>query len=203
MAVILIFGLAVTGCGSKDKDNGEGEPGEYVPFSFDAWVEGVIRPFGNTLPVVTDNNVVAITASNSSGFSISFADIGYTYNSADTLIFTYQIDVTTPMAALTAKDPKDNSKDLENGAGWGVGNGMEYYLGHDTLSIYQGPQVRGTYDAAAKTGTFEVLMKFLPGAEGIGFQHNFWAEYPQGTKVAENSVYTVTIKKIENKAPAE
>ena len=198
LAVVLVFGLVV-GCGGKERENDQKEQEEFVfegPF--------VYTPWGNTSPTI-DANGVTIAADSSTGFSVSFESMGYTYNSKDILEITYSIDVTTQAAVLSAKrgwsDPGAPS-------GWGIGQGREYFLGYEgstELSNYVGTNhegkatiVDGTWDPATKTGTFQLRMDLFRGNDALQFQHNFWAEFPSGTKVAENSAYTLKFLKVEN-----
>jgi hypothetical protein len=194
LAVVLVFGLALLGCGSKSGD----PPPESKPFSFEGPWDGIIKPWGTDAPTITGNEI-AIPGGTSTGFYIGFNDIGYTYNRGDILIITYEIvEITTPAAVITFKSAKGSTlTDVnQSNSAWGIGNGREYVLGDAAKSVYDGPKVKGTYDAATKTGTFELLMHLING-DGIGFQHNAWAEF-DGVKVAENSKYTFKITKIEN-----
>jgi len=198
LAVVLVFGLALLGCGSKNDDTGGGV---FVPLNFTGPWAGVIEGWGTSAPTITDNEI-SITASTSTGFYISFDKIGYTLNRSDVFIFTYEIEVETPVAVLTVKSMSGgNLSDVSSagGTGWGKGNGWEYALGSDTLSVYEGPKVASTWDGT--TGTFEVLMNLFPAsAKGIGFQHNAWCDMGGGGTIAEHSEYKLKITKIENKA---
>ena len=208
LAAVLVFGFAVFGCSSPSDDDPPAPTTPTDPNTPDGpqhfETTGPIIPtlWGNNKPTITADGTMSITASGSTGFIIKFADIGYTFNREDALVFTYEITVTTPAAAITAKKVNgDNVEEFAGDSDWGQGKGREYVLGHDTLSVYSGPKVAGTWDAATKTGTFEVLMKYLAaGATAIGFQHNFWCDMGSTTKIAENSVYTLKITKIANKA---
>jgi len=200
LAVVLVFGLALLGCGSSS--SGGGGDGETEPLNFEGPWDDVIKPWGTNAPTVTGNEI-SITASSSTGFKINFADIGYTLNKSDCLVFTYEVEVTTPVAIITAKNPAgDTFNEFAGDSDWGIGKGREYVLGNIPAgkSIYDGPKVAGTWDGT--TGTFEVLMKYLSAsATAIGFQHNFWCDFNDGTgKVAEGSVYKLKITKIANKA---
>jgi len=197
LAVVLVFGLVLS-CGGGGDDPPPPPPGE--KFEFDGPWDGIIKPYG-TAPEITGNQV-KITGGSNTGFSIDFADIGYTFNEGDILIFTYEIvSIDTPVAVLTVKNPKNFGGNFNGvaGADWGIGKGCEYVLGDETKSNYDGPLVKGTYDAATKVGTFEVMAVLLKGngATGVGFQHNYWANFGSGD-VAKESVYTIKILKIEN-----
>jgi len=178
-----------------------------LPFSYSGPWAGIIRSYGSSGPTIT-GNAVAITGGSSTGFFINFADVGYTMNRADKLIFSYDIENTSPagaMPCLSVKNPADwsGSPAGSGGAGWGVGKGWEYFICDTVASNYDGPVVKGTYNATTKKGTFEVSMALFPATlKAIGFQHNFWAEYPSGTKVGGDAgspvpVYKITITKIE------
>jgi len=186
------------GCGSKSSGGGE----ESEPFSFEGPFEYTL--WGNQKPAYDEETgLLAFEGgSQSMGFIINFADIGYTYNSKDKLIFTYYVEVETPAAAILVKQPSGNNlADPSNygGAGYGQGKGWEYVLGHDTLSVHTGPLVDGTWDPEIKTGTFEVLMGlFKSSITGIGFQHNPWCDMGGGGKIAENSKYKLKFLKVEN-----
>jgi len=200
LAVVLVFGLAMLGCSSGGSGGGGGGD-EFVPFEFDGPWDDIIKAWGSNSPTVTGNEV-SITASSSTGFKINFEDIGYTLNRSDILIISYEIDVTTPVAVVIAKNPNGNNLDDLAGtgnAGWGKGKGWEYALGDPVRSVYDGPLVASTWDGT--TGTFEVLMRLFPAnATGIGFQHNVWADDGgNGIKIAEHSVYKVKITNIKNK----
>jgi uncharacterized repeat protein (TIGR02543 family) len=199
LAVVLVFGFAVLGCGGGG--SGEPPPPPEEKFEFEGPWDGVIQPWGNNKPTI-EGNEISVTASQSTGFFIDFADIGYEYNAADVLIFTYEIvEITTPSAVLTLKNPSNWPGDMAGASNWGVGKGREYVLGDETRSNYEagdaGKIVSGTYDPETKVGTFEVLAGLLTRATSVGFQHNAWAEF-DGEKVAENSVYKIKITKIEN-----
>jgi len=206
LAVVLVFGFAVLGCGGGGGD--EPGPGEdFEPFEFEGPWDDIVIGWGNNKPTITPTDAgseISITASGSTGFIINFEDIGYDFNRSDTLIFTYKIEIETPKAVLTAKKVDgDNLGEFAGDSDWGQGKGREYVLGEDVLSNYEatgGKKVAGTWDGT--TGTFEVLMKYLSaGATAIGFQHNFWCDMgTPNVKNAENSVYKLTITKIENKA---
>ena len=208
LAAVLVFGFAVFGCSSPSDDDPPAPTTPTDPNTPDGpqhfETTGPIIPtlWGNSKPTITADGTMSITAGQSTGFIIKFADIGYTFNREDALVFTYEITVTTPAAAITAKKVNgDNVEEFAGDSDWGQGKGREYVLGHDTLSVYSGPKVAGTWDPATKTGTFEVLMKYLQNnATAIGFQHNFWCDMGGGGKIAETSVYTLKITKIENKA---
>ena len=208
LATLLAFGL-VLGCGGSTDDdlldpddpNNPNNP-NYTPPPFAYEGNFIYYEFGTLHPIKDEAaGTIAITGDSSTGFDIKFEDINYTYNERDTLKFTYWIDVETHMACLVAKKPSNRSAEFPAPTAWGIGKGREYFLGHDTHSIYEATEgriVAGTYDPATKTGTFEVLMRFLKGEEGISFQHNYYAEMPQGTKVGENSKYTMKFTKVEN-----
>ena len=200
LAVVLVFGLAMLGCGGKSSGSNEPDPGTEPPPEFTADGPFTYELYGNNKPVLGDDGFLAITASSSTGFIIKFADIEYTYDARDILTFTYEIEVETPVAVIIAKTPSMGDLGSQGNAGWGKGKGWEYALGDATRSVYEGPNVNGTWDAATKTGTFQVMMKIVPPtATGIGFQHNFWADDGgNGIKIAENSKYKVKITKIEN-----
>jgi len=207
LAVVLVFGLALVGCSSGSSGGGDPEPTPFVPFEFpgpgDSW-DGIIKPWGSNKPTVTDNEI-SITHSDSTGFYINFADIGYTLNRSDVIIISYEIDVTTPVAVLTAKNGNASSwGDLGKGggAGYGKGKGWEYALGDTVRSVYDGPLVASTYDDTTKSGTFELLMNIhSASATAIAFQHNNWADDGgNGIKIADKAVYKLKITKIENKA---
>nr|AGS51661.1 hypothetical protein [uncultured bacterium contig00026] len=193
VAVLMALSLVFLGCPSGNGD----DPPEDVPFEFEGTVP--LQVWGSTAPVLNDDGSVTVTASSSSGFWFSFAAVNYTYNRNDVLVITYEVDVTTPAAAVSAKNPNDWGTNLTQGD-WGKGKGREYVLGDPDLSVYDGPNVAGTYDAATKTGTIEVIMSYFPTLTGLGFQHNYWCDMGSpGTTIAENSVYTVKFTKIENK----
>jgi len=209
LAMVLVFSFAMFGCSSPDDgpSTGEGEgEGEGEGTHFETTGPITLVPWGDNKPVLGDDGFLTITASSSSGFKINFADIGYTFKRDDSLVFTYEVAVTTPVAIITAKNPSGATNDTFNEFGgdsdWGIGKGREYVLGNNPegKSIYDGPKVKGTWDGT--TGTFEVLMKYLSSsATAIGFQHNYWCDFNDGTgKVAEGSVYKLKITKIENKA---
>jgi len=166
----------------------------------------VIKSYGSTAPTIS-GNVVSITGASSTGFSINFADIGYKMNRSDLLVFSYKIEITTgTYAPLSVKNPVDWTANPPSGGGWGIGKGWEYILGTVATGQHTGPEVDGTYNATTKEGTLEVKMAFFPASmTAIGFQHNYWAEYPSGTKIGGDAgstapVYKITITKIENKA---
>jgi len=217
LAAVLVFGFAVFGCSSPSDDEPPAPPSTTDPNTPDGpqhfETTGPIVPvvWGEYPPVLGEDGFLSITASSSTGFKINFADIGYTLNREDSLVFTYQVTVTTPVAIITAKNPSGTGNNTFNEFGgdsdWGIGKGREYVLGNIPTgkSVYEateGRKVAGTWDAATNTGTFEVLMKYLSSsATAIGFQHNVWADFNDGTgKVAEGSVYKLKITKIENKA---
>jgi len=171
-----------------------------TPFEFDGsdgW-DGIFKPFGTNPPEI-DGNEISITASSSTGFWFNFADIGYELT-ARKLKFYYEIEVTTPAAVITAKYKNgDNLDDIKSPAAYGKGKGLEYQLDSATRSNYDGPLVAASYDDATKSGWFEVYMAGIPStAKAMGFQHNVWADTDgDGTKIAEDSVYKLTITKIE------
>jgi len=200
-ALFVALAIVFVGCGNgttgdPDDPNKPGQDAfEYNgPFTY--------IPFGSNAPTI-DANGVTITASSSTGFSINFSDIGYTFNSQDVLEISYEIDVEIPEAVLTFKNPANWSADLPAPSAWGMGRGREYVLGHATRSTYtaESPRiVAATYDVATKTGTFQIRMSLLGNsATAIGFQHNVWADFDgDGVRVAENSKYTVKFTKIRN-----
>ena len=204
LAVVLVFGLAVLGCSSGSSGGGDPETEPFVPFEFTDFTEAIynLGGSGGKTPVydaTTDSVVFTNTGDKNGSATIlfKFAEIGYTLNRSDTLIFTYEIDIDTPKAVITAKDPSKWSSDFEGDSNWGVGQGREYVLGDDTLSEYTGPKVSGTWDGT--TGTFEVLMKYLSkNATGIGFAQNFYAKF-NNVEVGLNSKFSLKITKIENK----
>jgi hypothetical protein len=200
--VLVVFGLLMMGCPSSGGDDDDDDDAT-TAFSYDFKGDGSeYTLWGDDKPVLEDGSMV-IKAGSSTGFQIKFETIGYTYKASDTLVFTYSVEVETPEACLTAKNPAKWDGDLGNGANWGVGKGREYYLGSAKWSAYEGPEVAGTWDAAAKEGTFEISMKFLGVATGVAFQHNVWAESPDDkSKTAENSKYKLKFLKVENKAGA-
>jgi hypothetical protein len=196
VALIAVFAMVFMGCpsGSKIEDD---VPGQKFVYTFKG--DGSEYTPALTNKPTIESGFLNIQASSSTGFSIDFSKIGYTYNATDILIFTYQVEVEIPEAVLTLKNPASWSDDMAGDSDWGKGKGREYALGNATHSTYDGPKVAGTWDAATNTGTFEVLMKYLRGATAIGFQHNFWADFPGSpAKVAENSKYKLKFLKVEN-----
>lgn len=196
VALLAALTLVFVGCGGGSTP--PTPPPDETPFVHE-FTGDEVRTWGTNAPTIDEDGFINVTASSSSGFYIRFEDIEYTYSAADTLIFTYEIEVTTPEAVVTGKNPDNWSGDFGGDSAWGVGKGREYVLGNETMSNYEGPTVAGTYDGETKTGTFEVLMKYLTGGpSGVGFQHNYWAEF-ESVKVAENSVYKLKFLKVEKK----
>jgi len=203
LAVVLVFGSVLLGCGSSGGGGG-GDDYVLVPFEFDGPWDDIIQTADTAKVGITGNQVDIIEGGKdpkgtNTTFFINFEDIGYPFNKGDMLVITYEfISVEGGKAVINLKNPKNWSGNFDGvqGADWGIGKGCEYVLGDNELSNYDGPLVKGTYDPATKIGTFEVMAKLLQGngATGIGFQHNAWASFgPANT-------YSFKILKIANGA---
>jgi hypothetical protein len=148
---------------------------------------------------------LTFVANSSSGFSITFASMGYTFNANDVLEFTYWVDVETPHAVFSLKNPAAWNDHMPAPSTWGIGRGREYVLGDPELSVYDAESPRivaGTWDPETSTGTFEVRMSLFPSnATAIGFQHNYWAEF-DNVKVGESSEYTFKFISVKNNVAA-
>jgi len=171
--------------------------GDTGPFEFTGPWDGIIKPWGNNAPTVSGNQV-SITASQSTGFYINFADIGYTLSSQK-LKFYYKVEVTTPAVVITAKYKDGDSLEDLKFTDYGKGKGREYQLDSATRGNVTGGLVDSSYNDTTKEGWFEVYMAGVPsGKTAIGFQHNAWADTDgDGVKIAESSEYKLTITKIE------
>ena len=206
-------------CGYADCDCGDDCPGEGCECMNG---EGPVEPtgpewgdelgmkptmYGNNQPVWSDENggTITITASSSTGFSWTWAQLseaaGVTINRTTGNLFVYYvIDVETPVAVLTFKDPGNFSGDAAGSSDWGKGKGREYVLGDDSaknLSNYDktgGRIVAGHYNPETGRGWFEIDPTVFTNSTGVGFQHNYWCDMESApTKIAENSKYTLKI----------
>jgi hypothetical protein len=197
----LTMAFVFASCG----DGGGDGPGPGPGGGFDWGEEPGMQPtmYGSSQPVWDPvEETITITGGSSTGFSWTWAELstaaGQTISSTGgNLLVTYIIDVKTPAAALTIKNPADMSANPGAPAGWGQGKGSEYVLGDNTLSNYDvgGEKIVASfYNPTTKRGWFEINPAVYSNATGIGFQHNFWCD--MGGLNAENSLYTLKILRI-------
>jgi hypothetical protein len=205
--VLAVFGLLMMGCPSGGGGDDDDDDDATTAYSYEFKGDGSeYTLWGNKKPVIEDGWLkVDDGSSQSTGFVIKFADIGYTQKASDTLIFTYSVEIETPEACLLTKIPKgDNMNEPIAGANYDTGGGLQHFLGSAlkdkndvSVSNYDLPTAKATWDAATKTGTFQVLMKHLGLTTGVGFQTNPWAEMG-GSKVSEDAKFKVKFLKVEN-----
>jgi len=209
-ALVLALSLAFMGCPDGGGKGGGGNNNTTETDNVDWGTEPGMQPslYGTSQPTWNDTNkTLTIKASSSTGFSWTWAELTEAAGqpiSRDTvgLIVIYQIDVKTPAAALTIKNPADmaaNPKDPTTGADiWGQGKGAEYVLGDNTLSNFEAGGekiVSSYYNPATGRGWFEINPLVHPATStGIGFVHNFWCD--MGGVTAENSEYRLKILRI-------
>jgi hypothetical protein len=207
-ALVLALSLAFMGCPEGGGGSGGGNNNNNT--SVDWGTEPGMKPtlYGTSQPVWNDEDqTITIKANSSTGFHWTWDELTAAAGESisrdgGNLIVIYQINVKTPAAALTVKNPAamaDNPKDPSTGADiWGQGKGAEYVLGDNTLSNYEassGKIVAGFYNPANGRGWFEINPLVYPTTStGIGFVHNFWCD--MGGVTAENSEYTLKILRI-------
>ena len=219
MALLLALTLAFIGCptdgGGGGGGGGGGEEPEPPPEGGGIqWGDelGMPKPalVGSGITYDDETGILSITASSNVGFTWTWAELStaagkeITQNGGNLFVY-YVIEVTTPAAALTIKNPGAMSSNPQyNGADcWGQGKGAEYVLGDNTLSNYAkgGDKiVGGLYSQDTGRGWFEINPLVYPsGSTGVGFQHNFWCD--MGGVKADSSVYKLKILSIDSDEP--